>query len=157
MSPTSDWSRDESRYIDGELDDADARRLESELESAPDRAARLDAWEDAMDVWRDDARRRSQAFDADALSQAVLDRVRRGEADSDPALPVLRRYAAAAVLLLGLGTTGAAWLGPHPDRRPTLNSTHALRLLEAGQLVQHERLALTAYPQPAALRPETER
>lgn len=157
MSPTSDWSRDESRYVDNELDAAAARRLESELEAAPDRAARLDAWEDAMDAWRDDARRRSEAFDADALSQAVVARVRRGEVASDPALPILRRYAAAAVLLLGLGTAGAAWIGPHPDRRPVLSSSQALRLLEAGQLVQHERLALTTYPQPAAPRPETER
>ncbi len=157
MSPTSDWSRDESRYIDGELDAADASRLEAELENASDRTARLRAWEDAMDVWRDDARRRSKAFDAGAVSQAVLARVQSGEAASDPALPSLRRYAAAAVLLLGLGTAGAAWLGPHPDRRPMLSSSHALRLLEAGQLVQHERLALTTYPQPAAPRPETER
>lgn len=157
MSPPTDWTRDESRYVDGELGDAEARRLEAELEREPDRAARLEDWDEAMSLWREDAARRKDAFDPQQVTAAVLADIQKGEGASDPMATVLRRYAAAAAVLIGLGTAGAAWLGPDPTQSPVLSSSSALRLLEAGQLTHHERLALTAYPQPAAPRPETER
>ena len=114
-------------------------------------------FDEAMGLWRDDTARHAETFDPQRVTAAVLADIQKGEGASDPMATVLRRYAAAAAILIGLGTGGAAWLGPDPTASPTLSSSSALRLLEAGQLAHHERLALTAYPQPAAPRPETER
>ena len=157
MSPSSDWSRDESRYLDGELEATAAGRLERALERDPARRDRLHAWTEAMDIWRDDVSRRADSIPAPALAHAVVAGLRRSSSAAVAAEPVLRRYAAAAALLIGLGTAGAAWLGPDAGLAPRLRGPDALRLLEAGQLGLHERLALTTFPQPAAMRPETER
>ena len=157
MSASSDWSRDESRYVDGELGADEARRLEAQLEQDPRVAERLDAWQDAMALWRDDASRLSTSFDAAGTTAAVLANIHGQDAGADTSLAALRRYAAAAVLLLGLGTAGAAWLGPDPGPAPVLSGSGALRLLEAGQLDHYGRLELTSFPQPAATRSGTER
>lgn len=101
-------SRDESRFLDGELPPDAARRLESRLAADPQRAERLEAYREAMDVWREDAACASRAVDPpDALADRV---VRKVTADPSPmlrppgALP--RWYAAAAVLLIAVGIGG---------------------------------------------------
>ena len=66
------WTREESRWIDGLLDDASARRLEARLAADPERAARLRAYRDAMDLWRDDVDRVAGRLDTASLADQVL-------------------------------------------------------------------------------------
>jgi len=133
--PEDDWTREESRYVDGELDGDAAERLSGELRADPERRARLDAWREVMDLWRDDTYRR-----ASRLAPAVLtDRVRR-----DLAASALRartsgaaqRYAAAALVLIGLGLVGSMWLGARPPPGIRGGVPAALRAVE------HDRLAI---------------
>ncbi len=99
-------SHEESRYLDGELPPEDMRRFERELAADPDRAARLDAYRDAMGLWKQDVERRTAMVDEDALADRVMASISSGEA-----LELLRPLAprwmtAAAVLLIGVGVIG---------------------------------------------------
>ena len=51
------FSAEESRFIDGELPQADARRVEHRIAADPDLAERIDHYKGAMDLWRDDTSR----------------------------------------------------------------------------------------------------
>lgn len=104
-----DLTREESLWLDGRLDEAAARRLEAELAKHPERRARLEAWHEAMDLWRDDVERIAGDLDTRALADAVL--AGRG-LRAEQAARQARRYAAAAVLLIGVGLAGASALGP---------------------------------------------
>ena len=113
--PTQDWTRDESRYADGELDADSAARLEARLRKEPDRARRIEAWQEAMDLWRDDVGRQVAASDPAAVTDRVIRSL--GEAPDiapDPGSVKARRYAVAALILLGLGLVGSAALGAKP-------------------------------------------
>lgn len=70
-------------------------------------------YREAMDLWREDTERTAMGFDPDAVTQRIL--AARNPEEAAPGLAALRasrRYAAAAVVLIGLGLGGAAWLGP---------------------------------------------
>jgi anti-sigma factor RsiW len=130
MHHETDWTPEESRYVDGALDAEAARRLEARLAADPERARRLRAWAASMDLWREDARRRAARGAPDELASAVL---ADGDADARAARS-LNRYAAAALVLLGLGTVGAALLGPpttshdHPPAQALLHRIEAERM-----------------------------
>jgi anti-sigma factor RsiW len=126
-------SREESLWLDGRLDQASARRLEAELAKDPARRARLEAWHEAMDLWRDDAVHLAEGLDTRHLADQVLaGRGLRAEGDARSA----RRYAAAAVLLIGVGLAGASALGP---RRAEASRVP----LEAGlERIERDRLEL---------------
>jgi len=90
---------------------------------------------EALALWRDDVDRQARLFDATRTATAVRATLARG-APEDVRLPadVARRYIAAAVLLLGIGGSGALWLGPHPEQATLLSSGNALRLVERDRL-----------------------
>lgn len=107
---------EESRYLDGELPAAEARRLEAALAADPQRAARLERWRTATDLWRDEARRAAGPVDPVALYARVLARVR--AVAPGPVQRRLTAYAAAALLLIGLGVGGTLWLRHAPPPAP---------------------------------------
>lgn len=136
---------EESRYWDGALGDEAARRLEARLDADPARRARLEAWRDAMDLWRSDAARRVATLDPAVLAERAL-----AEADVVASEgPLLRRYATAAVVLIGLGVAGAGVLGPNPGRAALLETGAAIRVLEEARLAQEGRVEVEAQPFPA--------
>jgi hypothetical protein len=82
-----------------------------------------------LDLWRDDAQRAATHVDPDAIHRTVLSRIglaRTGLAHADLAHAtastdrVLRRYAVAAVVLIGLGAAGSGALAflPAPATQP---------------------------------------
>lgn len=111
-SPPQDLSREEGRYLDGEASPEEVRRIEHQLAADPERAARLMAWQDAMDLWREDGTRTALALcsqdqeGADDLADRIL---RAGPRALQPRLRALSAapwYAAAAALLMTIGVTG---------------------------------------------------
>ena len=109
------------------LDEASARRLETRLANDPERADRLHAYRDAMDLWRDDTDRVAQGLDTNRLAEQVLQgQGLRAEHDAR----VARRYAAAAVLLIGLGLAGASAMGPRRAEADSAPLQTALQLIE---------------------------
>ncbi len=124
------WTREDSRYVDGELEGEQARRLERETTEGDLRSKRLGAWREAMDLWREDGRRAAMAFDADRVTRRILEAS--GPREAAPGLAAIqatRRYAAAAVLLIGLGLGGTLWIGPQAaaESPPTVETiTQAL-------------------------------
>ena len=125
------WTREESRWIDGRLDPASAQGLETRLAKDPERAARLQVYRDAMDLWRDDTDRSAEDIDTARLAAQVLrGRGLRSERDALRA----RRYAAAAVLLIGLGLAGASALGPRRAEADGAPLQTALQLIEQDRL-----------------------
>ncbi len=89
--------------------------------------------EEAMDLWRDDTRRRAARIEPSVLT----DRILRENGSTDAALAsedrATFRYAAAAVLLIGLGLGGSLWVGARPQ--PAAAGVSAtLRALEDGRL-----------------------
>lgn len=133
----SDWTREESRFVDGELEGEAPQRIEQALGHDPERRERLGAWTQAMDLWREDAELVAGRLDRASLADRIL-------SDLDP--EVLRsgraasRYAAAALLILGLGVAGSFALGPHPARAAMLEKGVALRVLEEDRLHHHGRI-----------------
>lgn len=86
-----------------------------------------------MDLWRDDTRRRAARIEPSVLT----DRILRENGSTDAALAsedrATFRYAAAAVLLIGLGLGGSLWVGARPQ--PAAAGVSAtLRALEDGRL-----------------------
>lgn len=126
-----DWTREESRWIDGVLDEASARRLEASLATDPERATRLRDYRDAMDLWRDDADRAAEGFDTRRVADQVL--AGRGLA-AERAARQARRYAVAAVLLIGLGLVGASAVGPRRAEAGRAPLQTALQLIEQDRL-----------------------
>lgn len=141
------WTREESRWIDGRLDDESARRLEAELAKRPERRARLEAYREAMDLWRADAAREASTLDAERLKDVVLSGapLRREETALRTARTA-RRYAAAAVFLIGLGLVGATALGPQPARSAEPDVESALQLIERERLELQKERELAAFP-----------
>lgn len=90
---------------------------------------------EALEVWRDDAERIRRAADLDRIRRTVRERIARGDVESEGAL-VLRRYAAAAVLLIGFGVGGAAWIGPNPGRADALQQGAALLAIDQHRIHQ---------------------
>jgi len=127
------WTREESLWLDGRLDEASALRLEARLAEDPERAARLETYRETMGLWRDDTDRLAEGLDTRRLVDEVLaGRGLRAERDERRA----RRYAAAAVLLIGLGLAGASAVGP---RRAEAGRTP----LQSGlELIERDRFEL---------------
>lgn len=121
---------DENRYLDGEMSAQEAHSMELRLAADPERAAHIAAWRDAMDLWRDDARRAAAgvAAEPDDLADRILDGLS-GEAPQflggataldrrrAVAPQAARWYAAAAVLLMAVGVTGTLLARPAPADR----------------------------------------
>ena len=82
--------------------------------------------EEAFALWREDADRGAAAFDADALTRRVL----AGRGRAETVARATRRYAAAAVVLLGVGVAGAAAVGPKRAEADPPNVRSALQTLE---------------------------
>jgi anti-sigma factor RsiW len=122
--PPEGLSPEESRYVDGEAPPDAARRLERQLAADPERADRLEAYRDAMDVWREDAQHTARTVDPrGALAERVLESVTRDAPPSRATNPMPRWYAAAAVLLIAVGIGGtviARRTHPAPHRPPEL-------------------------------------
>lgn len=154
MTPHDDegnWTRETSRYVDGELAPHQAASVEAELAQEPARTGRLDAWRDAMDLWREDTRRTAARLDPHVMADRVLREGPAGVAPRDVrAARAARRYAAAAVVLLGIGVGGAAWLGPIPVR-----AAPAVRATIDG--VEQERMDVAAWRELDLLRPAWQR
>ncbi len=129
-TPSSDgFSREESRYLDGELPDETARRMENRLAADPDATDRVEAYRDAMDLWRDDVQRTAQRVDPEALADRIVAAARSGPSQ----LPIAQSraapwYAAAALLLIGIGITGTMLNLPAPAPRPSQAASN-LRVL----------------------------
>ncbi|MGE0192361.1 MAG: hypothetical protein AB7T63_10010 [Planctomycetota bacterium] len=106
---------DEARLLDGSLPAEERRRLDRQLAADPARAGRLARDRAALDLWVEEAR--STPVDVDALAQHVFERIDdengvarfssraglRGEVLSPRAAMA---YAAAAMLLIGVGLAG---------------------------------------------------
>ena len=118
-NPPDGLSPDESRYVDGEMSEAETRSMEHRLAADPAAAARVEAWRNAMGLWRDDTQRAAApvAAEPDVLADRVLASLARDERRGVVSLYVARRYAAAAVLLMAVGVTGTILA------RPTANTT----------------------------------
>lgn len=134
--PPERLSLEESRYLDGELSAQEARAMEHRLAANPAQAARLEAWRDGMDHWRDDAHR-AGSLDPDALVDAILHPGNLHPGNLHGAEPTLsnagpnalgrerwavspyagRWYAAAAALLMAVGV-GGTLLARHDLSRP---------------------------------------
>lgn len=126
-----DLTREESRWLDGRLDEHAARRVEARLAADAQRAARLEAHRQAMALWREDTARHAETLDAGRLAERVLaGRGLRAEQDTRQA----RRYAAAAVLLIGLGLAGASAVGPRRAEAGHAPVQSALQLIERDRL-----------------------
>ena len=141
--PGSRWTREDSRYVDERLGGAARAHYEHGLASDPIRRERLERWRTAMDLWREDAAGLAGALDAGSLTRRVL----AGRPTFDEALRrAAWRYAAAAVLLLGVGLAGSAALGPHPARAADLDPAVGLRVLERERFAHQERVAWEIHP-----------
>lgn len=110
--PTA-WTREESRYVDSELDARAAEAVDARLERDPALLERVEGWHEVADLYREDVVRRAPAFDPRVMVDRVL---RDGPSAVEPAglrdARAARRYAVAALVLLGIGILGATWLGP---------------------------------------------
>lgn len=141
------WTRDESRWIDGELEADAARRHEARRSSERDR--RLRTYREAMNLWRDDTGQATAQVDMEALAHRVLDgsAVVPAPAGKDVASRVARRYAAAALVLIGLGLAGAVCVGSNPTR---INPPPPRADIRG---VEQDRLALLAEREWESFRP----
>jgi hypothetical protein len=88
---------------------------------------------EVMDLWREDVDRRARRIDPTALAERVL----RAAPDVAHATSAARRWAAAAVVLIGLGVLGSLVVAP-TNRRAADTVPGAVRLIE------HDRLDLLA-------------
>lgn len=84
---------------------------------------------EALDLWQDDADRVRRAVDLDRIRTKVETSVQRGDVEAKSVL-ALRRYAAAALVLIGLGVGGAALIGPNPGRAEALQQGAALLAID---------------------------
>jgi hypothetical protein len=92
-----------------------------------------------MDVWRDDTERLKRAVDLDRVRAGVMARIARGDVEAESTV-ALRRYAAAALVLIAFGVAGAGLLGPNPGRASLLQTGAAIRVLEKDRIHHHGRL-----------------
>lgn len=106
------WRRDTSRWIDGELDAPRAAEVRRRVEADPAAREHLASWRRAMELWREDVGRASDQADPSDMARRVLASTDTVERRANELRPVFWRYAAAAVLLLGLGVAGASLVGP---------------------------------------------
>ena len=120
--PPEGLTPEECRYLDGEMTPQEARSMEHRLAADPERAAQLEAWRDAMDLWRDDAARAAApvATDPDALADRILAGLGQSpEADRRTVSPTVARwYASAAAVLMAIGITGTILAQPTPHSSP---------------------------------------
>jgi hypothetical protein len=148
------WTREESRWIDGLLDEPSARRLEARLAADPDRGARLGAYRDAMDLWREDVDRVAGRLDTGRLAEQVL----AGHGlEAERLARQARRYAAAAVLLIGLGLAGASAVGPRRAEAGRAPVQTALQLIEQERLDLQTAREWEVFPLVHAPAPSEER
>lgn len=121
-SETPHLTPEESRWLDGTLPADAARRLERQLAADPRRRAALERYRESMAVWRDDARACTQTGSTDQESSldGLADEILANSASAEPSRrPVRPReetprfaglYAAAALLLVGVGLVGTLWV-----------------------------------------------
>lgn len=117
-SETPHLTPEESRWLDGTLPADAARRLERQLAADPRRRAALERYRESMGAWRDDARR--GLADQDSFLDGLADQILANSASAEPSRrPVRPReetprfaglYAAAALLLVGVGLVGTLWV-----------------------------------------------
>lgn len=134
-SPPDGFSREESLYLDGEMPDDAARRMGHRLAADPERADGVQAYREAMDVWREDAARTARSLgDGEAMADRVLasltDGPRLAMQQASRAAPW---YAAAAMLLIGVGIAGTLLSRPAP--LPTGSDMHQADLVEFEEMV----------------------
>jgi anti-sigma factor RsiW len=130
-----EWTREESLWVDGRLDPESARELEARLASDPARAARLQAYREAMALWREEADREAARLEPSRLAERVLAGVGlRAEQERVRGVRAARRYAAAAVLLIGLGVGGALWIGARDATAGGESMEAALQQIERSRL-----------------------
>ncbi len=130
-------AREESLYLDGELSPEARRRFETRLAGDPALQRRIQRWRENADLWRDDVRRAVADIDPGLLAERVL---ARAERSSSSDTRIAWRYAAAALVLLGLGVTGASVLGPRPGTASLLETGAAIRVLESERLAHQGRV-----------------
>jgi hypothetical protein len=85
--------------------------VEREHATDPARRAAVERTREALALWADDARRQAAEVDPDALARAILS----GRAPAPPVERVPWGWAAAAVLLLGVGVAGLSFAHPVSD------------------------------------------
>lgn len=109
---------EESRWLDGTLPADAARRLERQLAADPRRRAALESYRASMDIWRADARGGPASDDTflDGLADEII--ASPAPSGSSPRPVRLHEetprfaglYAAAALLLVGVGLVGTLWV-----------------------------------------------
>jgi anti-sigma factor RsiW len=132
-------SREESRWLDGAMSPDERERFERALTADPRRAEQLGAWREAMDLWRDDTRRLASRASPEATADRVLATVASGEGGGALAeTAAVRRYATAALVLLGLGVGGTVWTeatgGDEPLRATAPMADERLDLLRSTEI-----------------------
>ena len=106
---------DEARLLDGSLPTEERRRLDRQLAADPARAQRLARDRAALHLWVEESR--STPVDVEALADRVFDRIddeshagrlasRSGSRGETLSPRTAMAYAAAAVLLIGVGLAG---------------------------------------------------
>lgn len=149
------WTRAESRRLDGE---GGTRPPGTPEGGPPSESEHVRAYREAMALWREEAERSATRFDAALVFRRVLDA--RHPDDAAPGLAGLRaarRYAAAALLLIGVGLAGAAWLGQEPAEAGEPSLDAALSVLEGSRLDLAAEQEWIRFPAPPAPRPGEER
>jgi anti-sigma factor RsiW len=106
-----------SRWLDGRVTPKEARQVELLLASDPAAAEAVRRLRETSEVLR--ASTRSEASPDLADRVLALGAYRGGEVAAFRR--VARRYAAAAVVLLGLGVGGSVWSATRPPRPPFLD------------------------------------
>lgn len=128
---------EESRHLDGELPASQASQLNEALAADVARARRLDRWRAATAVWREEAQEAAARVDPAAMAERVLAQVQRvrhphrqpgamGSPTPGSVSPALRAYAAAALLMIGVGIGGSLIVGLQGT--PPRQEATALRL-----------------------------
>ncbi len=152
--PKNLWTREESRYADGRVDGEARRRLERRLAEDPRRRERLESWQEAMDLWREDTRIASSRFAPPRLAARILDGRGGTRQGTNRAA---WRYAAAAVILLATGLVGSAVLGPDPAHASYVDIDKALQILDEDRLEHQVRMTWELRPFVGQHLPERDR
>lgn len=130
-TPEGRFDLGDSRYLDGRGTPEERAAFRAGLEKDPARRARLEAHEEAMDLWRADVARDVDRIDPEAIAAEVLEQIQRPAA-RPPRLAIHRVWAAAAVVLIALGAVGT-FLAQPPDPTETQADFRAIdeSLIEA--------------------------